>query len=232
MRILVELAGSAAFYEHGELTGSAVEIVHEIARRTECGCTMETVPWKRGYAALRHDPDVALIPTTRTAARERLFHWIGPILRVQWVLLARSDADISINSLDDARDVRAIGTNIGDAREQFLKERGFRNIESTTSNVLNLRKLAGGRVDLVFATTAGMFEAIREIHADPKAFRVAYEVREVDLYVAVSAQTGDEQVRQWRQAFESMREDGTFQRIYRKWYPDRTPPLSPAETLP
>jgi hypothetical protein len=41
----------------------------------------------------------------------------------------------------------------------------------------------------------------------------------VQQFIAFSTKTPDATVRSWSQAFEAMKKDKTFERIYRKYYP-------------
>lgn len=227
VHVYTEPYGDVAYYEGKKLTGSCVEIVQEIMRRVGQKPAIDVVPWMRGYEAVKRDPDVALFATTLTPERKPQFQWVGPILRVQWVFLAQKDSGIVIESLDDARMVRAIGTYIGDVREEFLQGEGFTNLDSSPSNVMNLRKLALGRLDLVATSTLGMRRLVDEAGISEEDVEVVYVLREVDLYVAFSKQTEKATVERWRKAFESMRKDGTFKYLYNKWYPNLEAPLQP-----
>lgn len=226
LHIFTEVTGTASFYDDNEtLTGSAVEMVRELLRRTGDSGQISVVPWARGYDALLCDRDVVLFPTTRTQLRDPLFHWIGPIIRLQWRLICQKDSHLVINSLEDARKVGAIGTYLGDVREQFLLDKGFTNLKSTPANDLNYKKLMQGRVDLVFTASYGYDETLERIGLSRDAFRVAYIVREMDLYVAMSKKTDPLVVKRWQRAFADMKADGTFQTMYRKWNPGAEPPM-------
>ncbi|MGL1861041.1 MAG: transporter substrate-binding domain-containing protein [Pseudodesulfovibrio sp.] len=226
MTTFTEVIGDATYYVDGELTGSAVEVVREIKRRVGDKGEIQVVPWKRGYEAAKFDANVALFPTTRTPEREHLFHWIGPIQRIQWVLMRKAGSPINIHSLDDARKVRAIGTYLGDAREELLKKKGFTNLESASNIASSYRKLVLGRIDLVIGATVGLRESLERAEVDPDDIEVAYVVKETNVYVALSKKTDQKHVRAWKAAFRSMVEEGEFQRIYKKWYPELTPPVA------
>lgn len=224
-KVYTEISGKSAFYDKGELTGAGVEIVSEIMRRVGNGREVVVMPWARAYDFLLKEPNVVLFSTTRTEERDAKFHWVGPFFRFQWVLLVRKGSGIVINSLDDARQVKLIGTYIDDVRERFLLSQGFTNLESTTDNILNFRKLLHGRLDLVFSTASGAIDTARLAGIDPAEFEVAYVVREMDLYAAISDGSDPQQVKEWQAAFEAMKADGTFRTIHRKWYPGLELPL-------
>ena len=225
LQVYAELSGLSAFREHGQLQGFGVDTVREIQRRLGAETPIMPVPWARGYDSLQREPGVALFAATRTQERDPRFHWVGPISRVQWVFLALSGAGLNIRSLDDAKRVGRIGTYINDVREKFLKEQGFRNLESTVDNVSNFRKLAEGRVDLTVSTNVGMAETARQADVPLDDLEIVHVLREADLYIAISGGTNLRTVQAWQDAFDAMRRDGTFAAIYARWLPHLQPPL-------
>ncbi|MEN3275031.1 MAG: polar amino acid transport system substrate-binding protein [Massilia sp.] len=60
--------------------------------------------------------------------------------------MARADRRIVLHTLEDARPYR-IGTYHGDARDGYLRSRGFR-VDSAQNDLTNPRKLLLGRIDL------------------------------------------------------------------------------------
>ena len=130
----------------GEVIGSGSDKVREVMARTGTAFTMELQPWKRAYTAALERRDTCVFSTTRLPEREGLFKWIGPTDSAEWVLLGRADRHYDLQSLDDARTLR-IGTYNGDAREAFLREKGFK-VDSAQNDLINPQKLLLGRIDL------------------------------------------------------------------------------------
>ncbi|WP_316897369.1 ABC transporter substrate-binding protein [Pseudodesulfovibrio indicus] len=224
LRVLAEMTARSVRIENGNLTGWAVEIVQEIMDRSGIRAEIEPTPWARAYSVALARPDVALFPTTRTKERDSLFHWVGPIFRVQWSFLARKGSDIVIRSLDDARRVRSIGTYIKDARDRFLEDHGFTNLERSASEESIYRKLEYGRLDLIVGSNTGLAGIAETTGVDPKKFVEVFPLKEVDLYIALSHATAPETVTAWQKAFEGMKTDGTFKRIIQRWFPGLKPP--------
>lgn len=226
LKVYTENTGGA-YFKDGHFESSGVEVVREIIKRTEGGEYIEVVPWMRGYDALLHKPNVVLFPTTLTEERKSLFHWVGPTLRVQWVLYAAKGRGSKFDSLEKAREAQAIGVYLGDAKGEYLKNLGFENLVSAPDNVTNYRKLAHHRVDLVVSTSLRHDEIAEHAGVRPDDLEPALVVREMDLYIAFSRQTSPRIVKRWRKAFESMRNDGTFAEIYKKWFPHEVAPMEP-----
>jgi len=98
------------YTDEGQLTGVTVSVVREILRRLDIEDTIAVMPWARGYQRLCSEPNVVLFTTARTPERETLFHWVGPLYFSRLAFYARQSDPISIDSLDDAKRVKAIAT--------------------------------------------------------------------------------------------------------------------------
>jgi polar amino acid transport system substrate-binding protein len=230
LRVLAEPNGRAVQDLNGRLDGWAVAIVRGLMRRTHCDAAIEPMPWARAYDIALSSPGVVLFPATRTEERDTRFHWVGPIFRVRWCFLAHKGSGIVIRSLDDARRVKSIGTYIGDARDRYLTEQGFTNLQRTASDATNYRKLEYGRLDLIVGSDTGLAAMADAAGIDPDNFEPVFPLKEVDLYVALSRDTAPGTVEAWQRAFRAMRDDGTLAGILNRWYPGVKPPLD--ERLP
>ncbi len=211
----------------GELQGVFPEVIRELIKRTGTKTGIVEASWRRGYSHAQTQRNAALVPTTRTAQREKLFEWLGPVQRIKWIFFKRRGRLLHIKSLDDARKVRAIGTYGHDAREQYLKEQGFTNLHSTNHQVLNIRKLLDNRIDLLVGTNLGIADIMELAGYDPDEVEPAYTFRQADLYIAFSLRTSPLLLKGWKEAFEGIKRDGTFAKIYQKYAPEDSPPLTP-----
>lgn len=220
LSIYTETSGDAQMVDaNGKLTGSVVELFEELQKRVGNHTKIEVVPWARSYKALQENPDTILFSVTRTPEREKLFKWVGPVLRAKWYLYAKKGSGIKIKKLEDAKKVARIGTYKDDAREQFLKQNGFSNLESVPNNETNFKKLVLGRVDLVVLTNVGAKITAKNAGHTMDAVEAVYEIKSTDLYIAFSSATADDTVKKWRNALDEMKKDGSFKKIYQKWYP-------------
>lgn len=210
-------------------TGSSVEVVREILRRLNHPDNIKMLPWARGYNLLTTLPNVVLFSTARTKERESLFHWVGPLCISRNGFYKKKGAGIKIHSLEDAKRVGSIATYKEDAREQMLKMWGFTNLDSSNSAASNLKKLLSGRVDLWFYDNIGLSLLVKEVGADPTDIKLVYPVVEVGLYIAFSKETSKKIVEKWQTTLNDMKQDGTFEKISRKWLTeDSIPKFEPA----
>jgi polar amino acid transport system substrate-binding protein len=209
----------------GELTGLSVEMVREIQKRIGDSTPTQVVPWARGYKAALEQPNVALFSTTRTEEREKLFKWVGPLTRWNYVFYKKRGSPITLNSLDDARQVETIATYRDDAREQFLKQKGFINLESSPKLISCARKLMEGRVDLWLDSNLTAHQVVQNAGYNPADLEPVLTVKTNHLYIAFSLATADSVVEQWQSALNDMVGDGSYQAIYQRWLPEESPPI-------
>jgi polar amino acid transport system substrate-binding protein len=194
--------------------GIGADTVREIMTRARIDHTIELLPWKRAYtAALEHD-DTCVFSTTRTPEREALFKWIGPIGEADWVLMARADRKLHLDSLEDARKYR-IGTYNGDARDQYLRTRGF-DVDPAPSDVLNPRKLMADRIDLWAASFRRGSATLSRLGYGDKIVPVLVFNR-IRVYLACNRGVPDVLTARMNAAFESMERDGTLQQIQHRY---------------
>jgi polar amino acid transport system substrate-binding protein len=208
----------------GKPTGLAVEVVQEIQRRTGNTDPITVVPWARGYLELQSRPNIALFSTARTAERNALFKWVGPLVETVFCFYVKSDSKITLKNLEDAKKLGSIGVYRNDARDIFLTKEGFTNLERTVENVANAKKLMTGRIDAFAAASLSVEDLMTSAGYRAQDIREALPFRNSQYFIAFSKETPDETVRRWNNALDAMKKDKSFERIYRKYYPHQALP--------
>src|SRR3546814_13107990 len=102
----------------------AVDIVREIFKLADISYSLTLrFPWERIYKLALDNPGYGVFVTARLPEREKLFKWVGPIGPDDWIMLAKADSKISLDSLEQARQYR-IGDYKGDAIAENLARQG------------------------------------------------------------------------------------------------------------
>ena len=217
LTILTENLPPLNYVEGGILVGPSVEIVKEIQRRVGSFEQIQVYPWARAYKMALEKENVVLFGMTYTKMRQDNFKWIGPLATKRDILVAKKESGIKINSLDDAKSVKRIGTLRDDTRERLLKRHGFTNLEPVSDEQLNAKKLALGRIDLWTYKIPGLRTVCDLAGVDHNEFEEVYHLRKIDLMIAFSKKTSDSIVQKWKNAFNEMSADGTIMQIRKKW---------------
>ena len=220
--ILCENDPPAQFVDaNGALSGYTVELVREIQKRVGNQDEIKMMPWARGYDMIQRYPNVVLFQMSRSAEREKLFQWVGPVQETVYGLYGRANSDISLSSLDDAKKLRSIGVYRGDIRYQMLTQAGFTNLVVANENLANIKQLMLGRLDLVAAASSSYAEEAQIAGYKPSDLKLVFPFYSSQTYIAMSKKMPAEVVERWRAALEAMHKDGSFDKLIDKYYPKR-----------
>lgn len=200
--------------EGGRVIGSATEKVREALSRAGLASTIEMRPWKRAYSNALSRPDGCVYSTTRTPEREKLFKWAGPTDEGEWVLLGRAGHPYRVETLEDVRRLR-IGTYNGDARDAYLRARGF-HVDPAPNDSINPRKLILKRIDL-WAAGFRPGSSFLEVNGYGGKIVPVFTFNRVKLYLACNIAVPDAAIGKLNDAFDAMIRDGTTRRIERKY---------------
>lgn len=201
-----------------ELVGSSTEIVREILQRIHWqNHTITVLPWARAYTMALKGPRVVLFSTTRTKERERLFKWVGPIFTQRQVLYKAASSPLEINTLNDAKEVAAIGTYYNDVAEQYLKQQGFTNLESVPDDQLNIHKLLRGRLQLWATGDAAIDSRLHTAGYSVADIKEAFVLQSIQLYIAFSPGTPDDIINLWQTALDEIKAEGLYHRILKEY---------------
>ena len=217
LTILTENLPPLNYLKDGVLVGPSVEIVKEIQRRVGSHEQIKVYPWARAYKMALEDENIVLFGTTYTKERHDKFKWIGPLATKRDILVAKKGSGIKINSLEDAKKVKRIGTLRDDTRERLLNSLGFTNLEPVSDEQKNAKKLVLGRIDLWTYKKPGLKTVCELAGVDYNEIEEVYHLRKIDLMIAFSKKTSDSIVQNWRNAFNEMLADGTIMQIRKKW---------------
>ncbi|MFJ4197617.1 substrate-binding periplasmic protein [Pseudomonas sp. NPDC089534] len=198
------------FAQDENIDGIATDIVREMFKRA--GLTYSLTlrfPWERVYKLALENPGYGAFVMARLPDRERLFKWVGPIGPDDWIMLARADSKITLETLNDARKYK-IGAYKGDAIAETLTKQGLK-----PSVVLrdqdNAKKLVSGQIDL-WATgdPAGRYLARQD---GVTGLKTVLRFNSAQLYLALNKDVPDETVARLQAALDQMRKDGVVDEI-------------------
>ncbi len=220
LKIYTEDSPPGNYLDDGKLTGLSVDVIREILDRLKLPDNIDVVPWARGYNLALTQPNVALFSTTRLPQREELFKWVGPLYTQTWGFYGKKGSNLQIDSLDDAKKVTRIGTYYKDAKEQFLKGKGFTNLISANKNISNIKRIMEGKLNLWVSSDFNMHYLAQQAGVDPDQLELVFAFRDVKNYIAFSILTSDDLVNTWQRTLDEIKRNGTYKKISKKYnYP-------------
>lgn len=190
--------------------GIAVDILRETFKRAGIGYSLTLrFPWERIYNLTLDNPGYGVFVAARIPERETLFKWVGPLGPDDWVLLARADSPITLNSLEEARHY-TIGAYKSDAIALSLEKQGMAPV-IVLRDQDNAKKLLDGQIDL-WATgdPAGYFLA-RQVGIS--GFKTVLRFNQAELYLALNKDVPDEVVAKLQKALDQLKAEGELERI-------------------
>ncbi|MCL9780762.1 transporter substrate-binding domain-containing protein [Vibrio sp. S4M6] len=197
--------------------GIAVDVVNEIIKRNNLHAQIEYRPWPRAYQDLLNDKNVVLFSISKTKSRENLFKWVGPIAQKNMVLYARKNAEIDIQSLQEAKQVPSILAMTSDSKSQYLVNNGFKNIVNLPTWKQAVLMLAKKRGTLLTQSDIDFPVLLKEVNLNPSDFEPVFTLFSSQTYIGFSDETPDEIVNQWQRTLQEIKDDGTFNQIVEKW---------------
>ncbi len=217
LRFITESSPPYNFVVDNELTGSSVDILDEIFRRIGSHKTRKDIelhPWARGYRMVLNEPNTVLFSTRRSADREDLFRWVGPVATAPVVLMARKKRNFELFQLSDLHglSVVAVGSDMGELMLDTYKIP--KNIRQTVSHPdIAARMLIFGRIDLWSYGQRTALWLLKQQGAQPQDFEPVWSFGSAgDLYFAFHRDTPDSTLQIFQKALDELkseqREDG------------------------
>jgi polar amino acid transport system substrate-binding protein len=206
----------------GKPTGLSVEVVEELQKRVGNSDSIAIVPWARGYKEIQSQPNIVLFSTGRTAERNPLFQWVGPIFENQYAFFSKNDSQLKITSLDDAKKVGHIGVVLNDVRDQYLKSKGFTNLDEGDDYATQFKKLMLGRIDCAVSSVSNVDSLVKQAGGSMANIKAQYVFLKAQLWITFSKSTNPAVVSKWQAAFDEMEKDGTYEKIFKKYFPAGT----------
>jgi polar amino acid transport system substrate-binding protein len=219
-QLMTEEYPPITFMKEGKPAGFVTDMVREIASRLNIPDNIRLTSWKNAYNMTLLYPNVILFSAERTAEREALFRWVGPVGKNNVIFYAKKGSGIVINSLEDAKQLEVIATTTDWFTEQYLKEQGFSNLISSGSPEENVRQLMSGEAKLSIFTDLTVSEIVHNAGYSMEDLEPLFTVTQTYFYIAISKDTSEEVYQKWAAALNTLKQDGTFKEIYHNYLPD------------
>ncbi|MET3855507.1 MULTISPECIES: transporter substrate-binding domain-containing protein [unclassified Rhizobium] len=199
-------------YRDGKvIKGATVEQVEKVMADIGVDYTLELVPWARAYGMAQTTPMTCVFATAHNSTRDPLFKWIEPLLVDRNILITKTGSGVKADTLDEAKQY-TVGTQREDYTETTLKEKGFTKLDVASDFNATLRKLLGGRIDMM---------PISELYFDKLKQEQPLEMVTVlstqPMGIACQKDFPDDLRRRMQVALDKLIADGTQRQIFQKY---------------
>lgn len=204
---------------YGDITGFGSEIVLEIMKRNHQFYDITLSQWNIGYELALTNPNFCLFTMDRTEIRDTLFQWVGPLGANTTYFFTKAGSGIVINSIDDAKNLSAVGTVSSWFSDQYLRDLGFTNLVSDGDPRVVIEMLMNGDVDAFVCSGLTLPTLLEDMGYQYSQVVPEFELMSSDYYIAFSKSTSSDIVDLWQEKFDDIKVDGTYDAIYQKWLP-------------
>lgn len=212
MKILSAHVPPYAMDEDDMPNGFVADIVQELAQRVGQSDEIHFSSWSRVRDELESEPNRLLAPLVRTPEREDTASWVVPVFEDRMVVLSYGDGAQEM-TLDDAEQAGFIGVQQNTVMHEMLEERGIENLDVDGDQEALARKLAAGRLASWVSLESMALFAMQLEGIDPSKIVYGEVLGTLDVYIAGSSSLSDGDLAPWREAFEEIKADGTYDAI-------------------
>lgn len=204
------------FLQNNRLTGMATDVVRAIMARTGDNFEIVLLPSMRSIRTLNKRPKTVMYSLFRTAEREPLYKWVGPLAEVSIFPYQLANAPEKVNSMSQLLAAPKITTRNAGLIPAWLEAKGFKNLDKSAGDSVQLyHMLLAGRTDIIIGDgTAGVAYYSHQLGIAPDTLRqIPLELYRSSLYIAFSRDADDQVVASWAAALEQLRVSGELERI-------------------
>ncbi|MCC5902065.1 MAG: transporter substrate-binding domain-containing protein [Halomonas sp.] len=202
--------------ETGEMIGFDMDIINEVADRAGFNVNLTTMEFAGIIPAVQTgSQEIAIAGVTITEERAEIVDFSDPYYDSGLQIIVRADND-DVETIDDLAGLK-IATRIGSTSYDFLQEQLGDNADITPypGNSDMYMALLGRNVDAAFydAPNVAYFAQTRG-EGRTKVVGPLYEGQQYGIVF----HKGSQWVEPANEALAAMREDGTYDEIYEKWF--------------
>ena len=197
----------------GNLAGTSVELVREIADRTNTPIAITLLPWTDAYGTTLKRSNAGLFSTVRTQERERLFSWVGPVGELEYGFYGLKGTEPRVASLDDVRRAGLVAVVRSDSRYEFLLRNDVTNLLPYETDRECIEAVRAGRAALWLGITDSYAQTSLELNGHLDELELVWPFRMAGLYIAFNRETPTATTDDWQAALEAMKADGTYDTI-------------------
>jgi len=152
-----------------ETSGIVTNSIREILKYADIDYAINIYPWSRAYHLAKTKPNILIYSIYKTKEREQYFHWFCPVYQSTPIRFYKlTNNQTNIDSIDAIKS-SILGVMRGDNSHEYLLSLGFKsgvNLDISSNENANLRKLIKGRVDAVIQSEESIKYRLNQLGAN------------------------------------------------------------------
>ena len=205
------------YTDNGRVTGLAPDLLEEICKSLNIAFDVDVLPWSEGYSLAQERDNAVLFSTILNAERKDVFKWAGPFASMEWYFYAEAQNPVTLQSLDDARFLGAIGVLQDYSMEQFLVQQGFTNLVYCADHQDAFQKLLNGEIDLYPSDRITARAALQALNQSFYRVKEVRPIRTEMIYFAFNKAIPDEVVADIQGEIDRLKGNGFLRQLSQKY---------------
>lgn len=200
--VVTELAPPNQELVNGEVVGEGTQFIRDIFTQAKLKPSIQMYPWARAYKVAKELKNTFIYSLARTAEREDLFYWIGPVGRFELGFISLSSRnDIEIKSTEEAKRYK-IAMQRNDFSTQTLTKLGF-EVVLTSDIQKSYSLLLAKKVELIVDDPLYMQQMSDYLKLEPGHLKFVYKIDEltINAYLAANKKTDIQLIEALQAAF-------------------------------
>ncbi|MDG0816829.1 substrate-binding periplasmic protein [Bdellovibrio svalbardensis] len=209
------------FKKDSEIAGVSTEIIRSLFATEKISAQIVLLPWAEGFRRAQEEDHSFIFTISRKPEREKLFKWVGPILKDTFYLVALENSKIRPTSNPlDLRKYKVSGIK-GDHPVEFLEHLGFK-VQHIDDDVERYKLMRSGKLDLDIMTEVSQaaYEKLYQLK-----FKRITRLYKIDYFVAFNLKTSPLLVDRLNKNLRQFRKGKEFKEIYKRYTGSDSPQL-------
>jgi ABC-type amino acid transport substrate-binding protein len=201
--------------------GFSAEIIHEAFKRTGYTVTFKSYPWKRAVSKVDNGRCDAFFSAYYSEERNRNYALSAPYAESPFYFCTLKNKNLVYKELRDLAPYR-IGVVMGYTNTPEFDAADYLKKDSASSDLLNIKKLIHGRVDLIVIDKyVAMYHLKNSPYFKNSASRVRFlepplKIMPVHAAFSKAVPGYEKKVRDFNSGLKEIKSDGTIEKILRK----------------
>ncbi|PTM56700.1 basic amino acid ABC transporter substrate-binding protein [Desmospora activa] len=207
---------------NGEIVGFDIDIIQAIAEAEEMEISVHHTGWDPLFEAIdRGQMDMGISAATITEDRKKKYDFSEPYFEAKQLILVPENADVK--SLADLKG-KKIGVQSATTGEAVVTKafgktyKGLRGYDDTPGAIDDL---VAGRVDAVVADNGVVQDYMKKKLEGGKFKTIEDDSFDPEFYGIIVKKGNQEMLDKINSGLEKIQNDGTYDKIYNKWFGDK-----------
>lgn len=206
------------YMDKGEIVGFDIDLSREATKRAGLTMDLTDAGWEALFEQIRsHQADMAISGITITEDRKASYVFSSPYFLSRQAILVKEGSDI--HSAKDLMDGKEVAVQNGSTGQEALEKLMGKNHPSIKKTPMSIQMLIGGQVDALVGDETSV-KAIQAQYPDQHLTIVYDDEAFTPEYFGIlyPKEGGEELKGKIDKALKDMIADGTYGKIYQKWF--------------